>query len=175
VTPAWKDRLAAAQLRIHRTIDCDHAVGFLVAGEIDMAVAERFRAALMAAVHRRRVTRIVIDLEPLRFMDSTGAAVLIDVRQEAQRRGTVVHVVNAHGAARTVLEALNIYRDLTREAEPDAGRGRGAGPPGQEARPRSQASGYRHPLCRAAARCVAGVRRRQPGCRVRPRRPWSAA
>ena len=108
---ASNDRMSA-QLSLHRTIDRGQVVRFSVAGEIDISVAGMFRDALMAALHRRRVTMVIVDLGPLRFMDSSGARVLTDVRREADRRDVAVVVVNAHGPARTILTVLDLYDEL---------------------------------------------------------------
>jgi anti-sigma B factor antagonist len=169
VAPASNDRMSA-QLSLHRTIDRGQVVRFSVAGEIDISVAGMFRDALMAALHRRRVTTLIIDLGPLRFMDSSGARVLTDVRREADRRDVAVVVVNAHGPARTILTVLDLYDELTCMPD-DADQRCRSSPDAQEVPSRSQAPRYPGPLVHATVDCLISTLRHHRDRRVRPRGP----
>ena len=64
------DESLAPGLRIDRNVDHhDGVVGLIASGEIDMAVADQFRCALMTALHLPGVIEVVLDLGPLRFLD----------------------------------------------------------------------------------------------------------
>jgi anti-anti-sigma regulatory factor len=64
------------------------------------------------------VNRIVVDLGRLRFLDASGAGVLIDAHQEAMRRAKRFHVVNLCGSPRRVLEILGVCDALTSTSGP---------------------------------------------------------
>ncbi|MGY5305916.1 STAS domain-containing protein [Nocardia gipuzkoensis] len=56
----------------------------MVAGEIDVATAPRFRAELACAFLRRAAT-LVLDLSPVTFLAAAGLSVLVEAQTEATR------------------------------------------------------------------------------------------
>jgi anti-anti-sigma factor len=68
------------------------------AGELDMAAADVLRAALEHADGRS----LVVDLRDVSFIDSTGLAALLSVRERYAENG--VSVCRPSGAARRMLE-----------------------------------------------------------------------
>lgn len=61
-----------------------------IEGELDHCSAERVRATLDALIADARVKRLVIDLERLTFMDSSGIGVMIGrYRTLSRRNGTL--------------------------------------------------------------------------------------
>ena len=87
-------------------------------GEVDMAEEARFREAVLDPLCRQSVNRVVVDLGRLRFMDASGANVLIDAYEEATRRAKRFQVVNVCGLPRRVLEILGVCDALTSASGP---------------------------------------------------------
>ena len=73
-----------------------------VAGEVDMLTTPELRAALTDAL-ARSPGRLVLDLTGVRFLGSSGIAVLVEVLEESRRSGTALALV---AASRGVLRPL---------------------------------------------------------------------
>ena len=78
-----------------------------VAGEIDVATADSVRAAIAAAMDHRP-TRLVIDMESVSFMDSSGIAVLLEAAQQADS----VVIRRPSNAVRRVIETTGLSEVL---------------------------------------------------------------
>jgi stage II sporulation protein AA (anti-sigma F factor antagonist) len=100
----------------YRTVDGGH-VDVTAVGEVDMAEEARFREAVLEPLHQQSVNRVVVDLGGLRFMDASGANVLIAAHREAMRRAKRFHIVNVCGLPRRVLEILGVCDALTSTSE----------------------------------------------------------
>ena len=84
-----------------------------LAGELDLYNAEAVRTALLAAVERAP-ERLVVDLEAVRFVDSTALGVLIEVRSKLPDRRAFV--LAAPGLeTRRALEVSGLDRHFTVE------------------------------------------------------------
>ena len=82
-----------------------------LAGELDLYNAETVRAALLAAVERSP-QRLVVDLEGVRFIDSTALGVLIEARSKLSDRRSFV--LAAPGLeTRRALEVSGLDRHFT--------------------------------------------------------------
>jgi anti-anti-sigma factor len=73
-----------------------HAVGLSagwvhVAGELDLATSPQLRRTLREAL--RSVRLLMLDLRELTFIDCSGAHVILDVAEEAQRDGDQLLIV----------------------------------------------------------------------------------
>lgn len=101
----------------YRTADGGH-VDVTAIGELDMAEEARFREAVLDPLRQQSVNRVVVDLGGLRFMDASGANVLIHAHQEAMRRAKRFHIVNVCGMPRRVLEILGVCDALTSTSGP---------------------------------------------------------
>jgi anti-anti-sigma factor len=106
------DEPLAPGLRIDRNVNNRRVAGLIVTGEIDMAVADQFRSALLTALQLPGVIEVVVDFGPLRFLDCSGVGILVEAKREADRRCTGLRVVNVEGLPRRVLETLNEYDTL---------------------------------------------------------------
>lgn len=85
-----------------------------LAGELDLYNAETVRAALLAAVERSP-QRLVVDLEGVRFIDSTALGVLIEARSKLPDRRSFV--LAAPGLeTRRALEVSGLDRHFTVES-----------------------------------------------------------
>ncbi len=84
-----------------------------LAGELDLYNADAVRAALLAAVERSP-QRLVVDLEGVRFIDSTTLGVLIEARSKLPDRRSFV--LAAPGLeTRRALEVSGLDRHFTVE------------------------------------------------------------
>jgi anti-sigma B factor antagonist len=84
-----------------------------LAGELDLYNADAVRAALLAAVERSP-QRVVVDLESVRFIDSTALGVLIEARSKLPDRRSFV--LAAPGVeTRRALEVSGLDRHFTVE------------------------------------------------------------
>ena len=82
-----------------------------LAGELDLYNADAVRAALLAAVERSP-QRLVVDLEAVRFIDSTALGVLIEARSKlADRRSFVLAAPGLE--TRRALEVSGLDRHFT--------------------------------------------------------------
>jgi anti-sigma B factor antagonist len=74
-----------------------------VSGELDLASADRLRAAIRSA--ENGTTRwIILDMEELTFMDSTVLNVLLEARQRASLNGDRLRFVHSrHGQVKQIL------------------------------------------------------------------------
>jgi len=72
-------------------VDEGRAVRLVLAGELDLAVADRLRDAIER--HSARAGAVVVDLRRLTFMDSTGLGTLLGAHGDAGRRGTDFAVI----------------------------------------------------------------------------------
>jgi anti-sigma B factor antagonist len=89
------------------------AVVVRLAGELDLYNADAVRDALLAAVERAP-QRLVVDLEAVRFIDSTALGVLIEARSKVTDRGSFV--LAAPGLeTRRALEVSGLDRHFTVE------------------------------------------------------------
>ena len=85
-----------------------------LAGELDLYNADAVRAALLAAVERSP-QRLVVDLEGVRFIDSTALGVLIEARSKLPDRRSFV--LAAPGLeTRRALEVSGLDRHFTVES-----------------------------------------------------------
>jgi anti-sigma B factor antagonist len=73
-----------------------------VVGEIDLATAGLLRSGVMEQLEQRPPV-LVLDLSAVSFLGSSGLAVLVEVRTEAQRRDVLLQLITN---SRAVLRAL---------------------------------------------------------------------
>jgi anti-sigma B factor antagonist len=75
----------AGGLSISSTVE-DGTVSIVLEGELDLAGARRMEESL-AAAEREDPARMVVDLELLQFIDSTGLRLLLQANARAHERG----------------------------------------------------------------------------------------
>lgn len=124
----WPASTPGSGLHIIRTVTrtADGGrVDVTAVGEVDMAEEARFRDAVLGPLCQQSVNRVIVDLGRLRFIDASGARVLIEAHREALRQAKRFHVVNVCGIPRRVLKILGVYDALTSTSElPPASIGR---------------------------------------------------
>ncbi|MCL6638747.1 MAG: anti-sigma F factor antagonist [Firmicutes bacterium] len=79
-------------------------------GELDLASAGRFRAALEEALDRHPVRNIVFNLERVTFIDSSGLGVLLGRYKRIAKSGGRVLIVGAQPQVRRILELSGLLR-----------------------------------------------------------------
>jgi anti-anti-sigma factor len=87
-----------------------------VVGEIDMASAVAFDAAIDNALDVDGVTRVLIDLDRTTFLDSTGVRSLLRGHGLAHERGISFRILNPTRVVRRVLELTGVFDLLTCDA-----------------------------------------------------------
>jgi anti-sigma B factor antagonist len=80
-----------------------------VSGEVDVSGAAHLREALAAAV-RSGVGRLVVDLEGVTFVDSTGLGVLVAAKRTLDRRGGYLELVVSRPRVARVLRISGLDR-----------------------------------------------------------------
>jgi phospholipid/cholesterol/gamma-HCH transport system permease protein len=65
-----------------------------VTGSIHMANAEKARKELLAAIDAEPLKNVVLDLTGVDYFDSSGVAILLELRRECSRRGNLLNLVN---------------------------------------------------------------------------------
>jgi anti-sigma B factor antagonist len=88
------------------------SVTLMVAGEVDLSTCERFRREIDDALNSG-VGAVLLDLDSVGFMDSSGVGVLIDGRKLAEQRQVSFRVANPRGVVRRVLEVVGVLDVLT--------------------------------------------------------------
>ncbi|HTW20655.1 MAG TPA: STAS domain-containing protein [Mycobacteriales bacterium] len=76
------------------SIDIDHPSGALatVRGQLDIATAPALRDALLSLINEG-ATDLVVDLEGVSFVDSTGLGVLVSATKRVQSKGGSMTVI----------------------------------------------------------------------------------
>lgn len=85
-------------------------------GELDHFSAQQIREELDALIADERVHRLVLDLEGLTFMDSSGVGVLIGRYRALLRRKGVVALKNVHPQVDKILYLSGIYQVIEKLA-----------------------------------------------------------
>lgn len=97
-----------------RTVDGTVVVA--VSGEVDLATAEALRDALVAA-EGEAASGMVLDLQQVGFLDSTGIGELVGVHRRLRKSGRPLALVVPEGPIRKILaitgmdSVLDLYED----------------------------------------------------------------
>jgi len=78
-----------------------------VSGDVDFAVQHRFRAAVEEAVASSR-TSLVVDLQAVRFIDSSGIGVLTKAYSTLRERGDRLALIITSPAIQRTFELLRL-------------------------------------------------------------------
>jgi anti-anti-sigma factor len=89
----------------------------VVAGVVDLSTVERFGEALDAALDSQPGA-VVVDLDGVSLLDSTGIATLVHAHNRAMAATVSLTVVNLQPIVRRVLDITGVLHALTGEAPP---------------------------------------------------------
>ena len=96
------------------TVQVDDLRGWAVArvaGDLDVATAPRLREQLVRLITDGRV-RVVLDLDDVDFLDSTGLGVIVGVLKRARTHGGDLRLVCTKPAIRKVFEITALDRTM---------------------------------------------------------------
>src|SRR5688572_23211428 len=79
-----------------------------VRGEIDMTCSDQLTEALHEATHLGDARQLVVDLDRVTFLDSTGIGALVAGRHEATNRNIAYQVINTHGVVARILTVSGV-------------------------------------------------------------------
>ncbi len=83
--------------------------------ELDHHAAAELRPQLDELLRDRRIQRLVLDLEELKFMDSSGIGFIIGRYKLMARRGGSVAVIHADRRMDKIFEMAGLYQLVERE------------------------------------------------------------
>jgi anti-anti-sigma factor len=92
---------------------------YCLRGDIDIENAPQLRADLKLALARG--AHLLIDCSDLRFIDSSGVAVLLEAHAQLEADGRHMLVQNVQRGPRLILEALGLTDLLRYERDPSLG------------------------------------------------------
>jgi anti-sigma B factor antagonist len=76
------------------------------AGEIDLSCVDELRQAVLGAAEDAE--RVLLDLSPVDFIDTTGLATLIELRSTLQGRGVLFEIEAADGPVRSAVDVTGL-------------------------------------------------------------------
>jgi anti-sigma B factor antagonist len=85
----------------------------VVSGEVDLASGPTVEKVICDAVAADGVDALVVDLSAVRFLDSSGIALLLKGRRLADEKRISYRVTGAHGTALRVLELSGVWEHLS--------------------------------------------------------------
>ena len=98
------------------------SVTVVVAGELDHFAAPQIRAMLDDLLQDPMVTHLVLDLENLTFMDSSGIGVLLGRLRTLQNRGGKMSVKNMQPPVEKLFRLSGMHRVIGIEKDSRGGR-----------------------------------------------------
>jgi anti-anti-sigma factor len=101
-----------SRLALKRAATSSGMIRMSVIGEIDIGTVDQLRSALHLALDEPGVGRVLLDFEPLRFLDSSGIATLIGAYRAADERGIRLRIHGCNGTVRHILEVTGVYEVL---------------------------------------------------------------
>ncbi|MGC9670273.1 STAS domain-containing protein [Planosporangium sp. 12N6] len=104
--------MGSRRLGVTRSTAGDGVIRLIVSGEVDIGTVDQLRDAITTVLDEPGVGGLLLDFDPLRFLDSSGIAALIAGYHTARQRGAGFGVCNCHGTVRNVLEVTGVYEVL---------------------------------------------------------------
>ena len=87
-----------------------------VSGDLDVATSPRFKETLDAVLDTGSQT-VLLDLEGVDFLDSTGISAIVVARRSLEERGASLSIDGLSPAAERVLEIAGLLDDLRHKAD----------------------------------------------------------
>jgi anti-anti-sigma factor len=88
-------------------------------GELDLATVSQLEDAVEAARSHWH-GRLVLDLRPLRFIDSSGVTLIVRLHRETGREGLGLVIAPGDGPVRTLLDLTGVSRHVALVDDPEA-------------------------------------------------------
>lgn len=82
----------------------------IIEGELDHHTSENFKELLENKLSNKKYDEIILDLDKLSFMDSSGIGVLIGRYKELKGYGTKLSVINVKPQVRKVFEISGLFK-----------------------------------------------------------------
>lgn len=99
---------ALTQLHLDTTWPSPSTVLVVVAGDVDLTTADLLRDRLLGLLDERSPVLLDVDLAGVSFLDCTGIAALVAVRNAAVRAGRRVRIIHPQPIVRRVLEVAGL-------------------------------------------------------------------
>lgn len=100
-------------ISINRHTVNDAVLRIAVAGEVDLSTSDLLATTIRDAITAGHVAELVVDLDQVTFLDSTGIRALITGHNLAAERGVAYHVTNPHNIVRETLDIAGVLPILT--------------------------------------------------------------
>ena len=81
-----------------------------ISGELDLLTAETFRNLIEREVFQQKTKNLILNLEQVNFIDSSGLGVILGRYKRIREQGGVVAIVGAQPHVKRVLELSGILR-----------------------------------------------------------------
>ena len=91
-----------------------------VRGEIDLASSQKLEAVLDEAI-AAQPSRIIVELDSVTFLDSTGLRVLVEAQRRLQQRGGTLVIDGMSETVRRVLEVTGLLASLVESDDDNPG------------------------------------------------------
>jgi anti-sigma B factor antagonist len=89
-------------------------------GELDMATGSRLRDVAMAQLAVSGLAKLGLDLADVRFLDSSGISILVDLRKQATDRGIKMEILAMSQRAARILTIVGLAEAFSLPPEADA-------------------------------------------------------
>jgi anti-sigma B factor antagonist len=96
-----------------------HAI-LVLHGELDLATQSQLRDVAMAQLSVSGLATLGLDLADIRFLDSSGISVLVELRSQAQERGIALEILAVSRRAARVLTIVGLTESFGIPPDPDA-------------------------------------------------------
>jgi stage II sporulation protein AA (anti-sigma F factor antagonist) len=81
-----------------------------ISGELDLLTAETFRNLIERELFQQKTKNLILNLEQVNFIDSSGLGVILGRYKRIREQGGVVAIVGAQPHVKRVLELSGILR-----------------------------------------------------------------
>lgn len=92
-----------------------HVLLIRLAGELDHHTAEQLRAAVTDVLERERIKAIVLNLNELTFMDSSGLGVILGRYKQIQRMGGEMVVCSVSPSIKRLFDMSGLFKIIRLE------------------------------------------------------------
>ncbi|MBB72197.1 MAG: anti-anti-sigma factor [Legionellales bacterium] len=94
------------------------ALTLTISGDFDASKASTFRENYEG--FPEQITQYIINMEQVRYMDSTALGMLLALRECAAKRGADVHIINMNDVVLEIFRVLNFHKLFTPEYNRDS-------------------------------------------------------